>query len=89
MKVELAKSISVTVSRAGWLSLSEQPGGAQSLWSPAHTAAWIALQQHGGDAPAAATTLAGHWGAEPSLVRKEMDAWVSQWVGAGYLRKRE
>ncbi|MDT0268059.1 PqqD family protein [Streptomyces sp. DSM 44915] len=77
------------MSRAGQLDLSVRPSGARSSWGPAHTAAWIALQQHGGDARAAAEVLAGHWDAEPSLVRQALTTWIRALVAAGYLHETE
>ena len=61
------------------------PGGNRSLCPPEATAMWLALQEQGGDAHAAADRLTGVWESNPAILYKELMERVVEWDLAGLL----
>ncbi|WP_331728076.1 hypothetical protein [Streptomyces sp. NBC_01176] len=65
--------------------LFHAPGGNWSLCPPEATAMWLALQEQGGNAHAAADRLAGVWGLNPAVIHQELMQRVDEWNLAGLL----
>ncbi|XVS67890.1 hypothetical protein ACQPYE_18150 [Actinosynnema sp. CA-299493] len=83
MRVTLTNPVAATVDQHGRLLLTVSGTGARHVLEAPHTAMWIALWQHDGDADRAGDALARSWDDDPARIRADLRRWVAHLCAIG------